>query len=175
MPVNSFDDHPLSWTPDRSSLSEGPVYLALAAALEGDIHSGALHPGAKLPPQRELADYLDIDFTTVTRAYGVCREKGLIYGVTGRGTFVAAPFQAYARNLSGIVVIGEYLENSPSYPFSSMLFSVDTGGVPLHCVSSAKAQHLAESLFVPGQAVLWMTPAVSEVSRSATGLAFHPR
>ena len=89
MPVNSFDDHPLSWAPSRSALGGGPVYLALAAALEGDIRSRAVAAGTKLPPQRELADFLDIDFTTVTRAYGVCREKGLIYGVTGRGTFVA--------------------------------------------------------------------------------------
>ena len=90
MPVNSFDDHPLSWEPRRDALGDGPVYLALAASLEGDICSGKLAPGARLPPQRELADFLDIDFTTVTRAYNVCREKGLVYGVTGRGTFVAA-------------------------------------------------------------------------------------
>ena len=89
MPVNSFDEHPLSWAPRPGALDAGPVYLALAAALEGDIRSGALSAGAKLPPQRELADFLDLDFTTVTRAYNVCREKGLVYGVVGRGTFVA--------------------------------------------------------------------------------------
>ena len=91
MPVNSFADHPLSWAPARDALGGGPVYLALAAALESDIRSSAIAPGTRLPPQRELADFLDLDFTTVTRAYNVCREKGLIYGVTGRGTFVASP------------------------------------------------------------------------------------
>ena len=91
MPINSFADYPLSWRPAREALKPGPVYLALAAALADDIAGGALPPGTKLPPQRELADYLDLDFTTVTRAYGVCRERGLVYGVTGRGTFVAAP------------------------------------------------------------------------------------
>ena len=88
MPVNSFDDHPLSWTPSRAALGDGPVYLALAAALEGDVRSGAVASGTRLPPQRELADFLDLDFTTVTRAYNVCREKGLIHGVVGKGTFV---------------------------------------------------------------------------------------
>lgn len=102
MPVNSFDDHPLSWTPRRAMPAAGPMYLALAAALEEDITSGALSAGAKLPPQRELADYLDIDFTTVTRAYNVCREKGLIYGVTGRGTFVV-PSAGYC---AGVVDCG---------------------------------------------------------------------
>ena len=90
MPVNSFDDYPMSWRPVRAALGTGPLYLALAAALERDVRTGALPPGTRLPPQRELADFLDLDFTTVTRAYGVCRAKGLVYGVTGRGTFVAS-------------------------------------------------------------------------------------
>lgn len=90
MPVNSFESYPMNWKPARETLGTGPLYLALAAALERDVRSGALPPGTRLPPQRELADFLDIDFTTVTRAYGVCRAKGLVYGVTGRGTFVAS-------------------------------------------------------------------------------------
>lgn len=89
MPVNSFTDFPMSWKPNRADLEAGPVYLALAARLEADIASGVLPAGTKLPPQRELADWLDLNFTTVTRAYDVCREKGLVYGVVGRGTFVA--------------------------------------------------------------------------------------
>jgi DNA-binding transcriptional MocR family regulator len=89
MSVNSFDDYPMSWRPARAALASGPLYLALAAALERDVRAGALPAGTRLPPQRELADFLDVDFTTVTRAYNVCRAKGLVYGVVGRGTFVA--------------------------------------------------------------------------------------
>ena len=89
MPVNSFADYPMSWRPSREGLGGGPAYLALAAALERDIAAGTLKPGVRLPPQRELADFLDLNFTTVTRAYGICRDKGLVYGVTGSGTYVA--------------------------------------------------------------------------------------
>ena len=77
MPVNSFANYNLTWRP-RLGASDAPVYLALAALLENDILSGKLPRGLKLPPQRELADWLDIDFTTVTRAYNVCKEKKLI-------------------------------------------------------------------------------------------------
>lgn len=87
MAQNSFENYFLSWKPDRKRLTR-PVYLALANLLEEDIDSGKLAPGTKLPPQRELADYLDINFTTVTRAYTLCRDKKLIYAVTGRGSFV---------------------------------------------------------------------------------------
>lgn len=88
MPFNSFLNYPMSWKPERSRLKR-PVYLSLAEQLEKDIAAGFLPPGTRLPPQRELADFLDINFTTVTRAYRLCELKGLIYAVTGSGTFVA--------------------------------------------------------------------------------------
>ncbi|HBJ59450.1 MAG TPA: hypothetical protein DDY72_03125 [Verrucomicrobia bacterium] len=94
MPVNSFENYKLNWIPPwrrgEAPAPTGPLYLALAAALEADILSGRLPTGTKLPPQRELADYLDVNFTTLTRAYDLCRSKNLIYGIIGRGTFVAA-------------------------------------------------------------------------------------
>lgn len=81
-------DYPMSWKPDRKLLKR-PLYLSLALLLEHDITNGFLAPGTKLPPQRELADFLDVNLTTITRAYKHCELKGLIYGVTGNGTFVS--------------------------------------------------------------------------------------
>lgn len=66
----------------------GPIYLALVEALEAAIREGDLHPGDRLPPQRAVAQALGVDFTTVTRAYGAARARGLIEGTVGRGTFV---------------------------------------------------------------------------------------
>jgi DNA-binding transcriptional MocR family regulator len=88
MPVNSFDHYPMSWKPDKSSLNR-PYYQSIAESLEQDIINGFLAPGTKLPPQRELADFLDLNFTTITRAYKICERKGFIYATTGSGTFVA--------------------------------------------------------------------------------------
>jgi DNA-binding transcriptional MocR family regulator len=88
MPVNSFSNYPMSWKPDRNALKR-PIYLSLAMLLEHDITNGYLAPGTKLPPQRELADFLDVNFTTITRAYKLCEFKGLIYAITGSGTFVS--------------------------------------------------------------------------------------
>jgi DNA-binding transcriptional MocR family regulator len=105
MPHNDFSRHPLSWQPDPSSLSR-PRYLSLAAKLAHDIESGVLAPGTCLPPQRELADWLDLNFTTVTRAYEICRERGLIYGVTGRGTFVSPSPGTDQDESAGILDLG---------------------------------------------------------------------
>ncbi len=108
MPINSFVDYPMSWKPDKQSLKR-PVYLSLASLLEHDIANGLLAAGTKLPPQRELADFLDINFTTVTRAYKLCELKGLIYAVTGSGTFVS-PNAARSVTISLDDTPREYIE-----------------------------------------------------------------
>ena len=88
MPVNTFDQYPLTWKPDKAALSP-PYYQSLAQDLEDKIRAGLLKPGTRLPPQREIADYLDLNYTTITRVYDRCKKKGLIYGTMGKGTYVA--------------------------------------------------------------------------------------
>lgn len=75
------------WTPNLTG-RPGPKYRALVAALAADIASGALPPGAKLPPQRELAWRINVTIGTVARAYAEAERDGLVSGEVGRGTFV---------------------------------------------------------------------------------------
>lgn len=89
MPVNSFDEYPMSWKPDLSDVSV-PLYIAIANQLQQDIVEGRLAPGTKLPPQRELADFLDVNLSTISRAFKLCGQKGLIYASIGSGTFVSS-------------------------------------------------------------------------------------
>lgn len=89
MPVNSFDDYPMTWKPNISN-KKGPLYKVLADLLEEDIKNGVLKPGDKLPPQRELADFLDINLSTISRTFKLCEQKGLISGEIGRGTYISS-------------------------------------------------------------------------------------
>lgn len=88
MPVNSFENYPMSWKPNKKELTS-PVYQCLADIMERDIKNGKLGANTKLPPQRELADYLDLNLTTITKAYKLCEMRGLIHAVVGKGTFVS--------------------------------------------------------------------------------------
>ena len=88
MPVNSFENYPMSWKPTLKRTKK-PLYLSLAEQLEEDIHHNILRPGTKLPPQRELADFLDINVSTVTRAFKICSNQGLLSSAVGSGTFVS--------------------------------------------------------------------------------------
>ena len=75
------------WSPVLSQSAE-PKYQALLAALRQDIEAGVLPPGTRLPTQRELANRLGIAIGTVSRAYAVAEQRGLLSGEVGRGTFV---------------------------------------------------------------------------------------
>ena len=76
-----------SWV-DRIDGHGGPKYLAIADAIEAAVRTGELRPGERLPPQRELASGLGVDLTTVTRAYTMAREAGLIEGAGRLGSYV---------------------------------------------------------------------------------------
>ncbi|AUZ25340.1 GntR family transcriptional regulator [Bacillus subtilis] len=88
MPINSFENYPMSWKPSIDK-TEKPIYKALAGQLEQDIINGGLLPGTKLPPQRELADFLDLNVSTISKAFKVCELKGLLSASVGSGTFVS--------------------------------------------------------------------------------------
>ena len=75
------------WLPNLDS-RKGPVYRAIADAIDEDVQSGSLRAGTKLPPHRDLADHLGVTVTTITRAYAEASRRGLISGHVGRGTFI---------------------------------------------------------------------------------------
>ncbi|WP_367161199.1 PLP-dependent aminotransferase family protein (plasmid) [Kozakia baliensis] len=75
------------WRP-RLNESARMKYLGIVEALEADIRAGRVVSGQKLPPQRAIAEALDVDLTTVTRAFNEARRRGLIAAQVGRGTFI---------------------------------------------------------------------------------------
>lgn len=115
MPINSFDNYPMGWKPNPSRLKR-PYYQSIAELLENDIKNGYISPDTKLPPQRELADYLDLNFTTITRAYKLCERRGLIYTITGSGTFVS-PHAAKSITISADSTLKQSIELGMVYSF----------------------------------------------------------
>lgn len=75
-----------AWLPKIGSAAI--KYQAIADALGNAIESGALRAGERLPPQRDLANRLGVDLTTVTKAYDAVRQKGLIEARGRAGSFV---------------------------------------------------------------------------------------
>lgn len=80
-----MDDHDV---PEFSS--EGPrlLYIQVADYIASLVDSGKLRTGARLPPERELAEDYGVSYMTVRRAMKELRERGVIVSVHGKGTFV---------------------------------------------------------------------------------------
>ncbi len=65
-----------------------PLYQQLAELLSGEIASGVLAPGGRLPSEPELARRHSIGRPTVRQATEVLVQRGLIERRRGSGTFV---------------------------------------------------------------------------------------
>lgn len=67
----------------------GARYQQIARQIIGAVQDGVLRPGDRLPPQRDLAQAMGVDLTTVTRAYSEVRLAGLLDAHGAGGTFIA--------------------------------------------------------------------------------------
>lgn len=66
-----------------------PLYRQLHRQMRRLILSGTLAAGVRLPATRELAQDLGVNRATVSSAYALLEEEGLINGHVGRGSFVS--------------------------------------------------------------------------------------
>ncbi|OUS76979.1 GntR family transcriptional regulator [Paenibacillus sp. MY03] len=119
MPINSFENYPMSWKPSIDKTNK-PIYRAIAKQLQQDIINGVLLPGTKLPPQRELADFLDLNLSTISKAFKMCELKGLLSASVGSGTFVSYDALSNAYLLEDtkpmhVIEMGATLPDKASY------------------------------------------------------------
>jgi DNA-binding transcriptional MocR family regulator len=75
--------------PSRYSIAGGSA-SEVAASVEEAVRTGALAPGAPLPPVRALAAQLGLSAATVASAYRSLRLRGLASGAGRRGTRITA-------------------------------------------------------------------------------------
>lgn len=68
-----------------------PIYEQICRAVCSEISRGILKENEKIPPSRTLAQQLGLNPNTVAKAYQMLERDGIIYTVSGKGSFVAAP------------------------------------------------------------------------------------
>ena len=139
-----------------------PIYLALVDALETAVREGELQAGDQLPPQRAVADQLGIDFTTVTRAYGAARARGLVEGAVGRGTFVR---RRAVDDEAGLVDLSMNLPPPPQGVSLAALLKETTAAILDRTdVATLMAYHAGPG--APGQraaGAAWLAPVLGEI------------
>lgn len=70
--------------------SRQPIYEQMLMKVSELIAVGALAPDTQLPSVRTLARDLGVNPNTVQKAYQELERRGIIYSVTGKGSFVAS-------------------------------------------------------------------------------------
>lgn len=104
----------------RLEAIERPAYLAIADLIADDVRTGRLGARDRLPTLRELADDLQLNYTTVARAYAEARKRGLIDTHAGMGTFVRGTAPAFPlRGGTG----AEMTMNLPPEPYDPQLMA----------------------------------------------------
>lgn len=69
-----------------------PAYQLIPELIAEDLQQGRLAPRERLPPLRELALTLQLNYTTVVRGFAAARERGLIASRPGMGSYVRGSF-----------------------------------------------------------------------------------
>jgi 2-aminoadipate transaminase len=84
--------------PHIDAQSGQPIYRQLYESLKHSIMTGALRPGDRIAPTRELAQELGLNRATVSAAYELLEADGLIAGQVGRGSFVQSREISFATS-----------------------------------------------------------------------------
>ena len=150
-----------------------PLYEALYRCIRGDILSGALAPGAKLPSKRALAENLEVSKITVEAAYNQLLSEGYIRSREKVGYFV----EAVTRNVPAPTVTP-----MPAPPETAPLLDL-TGGGTVRFPFSVWVRLQREVMLdygeklllpIPNQGILELRQAISQHLAAFRGLQAPP-
>jgi DNA-binding LacI/PurR family transcriptional regulator len=117
-----------------------PLYEQLYRFVLGEIDSGHLGPGARVPSEKELADQFHVSRITSKRALEKLAHDGLIQRARGRGSFVAAGVEEANPGLPGAGP-GQGIERESAQPHLVGLLVPDTSDIfGSHLVRTIESQ-----------------------------------
>ena len=70
-----------------------PIYEQIKDGIKQLIYTEVLCADDKLPSVRDLASKLAINPNTISRAYKELEQEGVIYTLSGKGTFISGDFK----------------------------------------------------------------------------------
>ena len=85
-------DMPFTHWLSRIKGSSLPAYQLIPELIAEDLRQGRLAPRDRLPPLRDLAKVLELNYTTVVRGFAQARDRGLIASRPGMGSYVRGSF-----------------------------------------------------------------------------------
>jgi GntR family transcriptional repressor for pyruvate dehydrogenase complex len=89
-------------------ITRKPLHEQMADRMQEMIAANQLKPGAQLPAERELADQLGVNRTTVHQALGLLQQRGIVEMKVGSGTYIInMPHSVIADSIQRYLVFGD--------------------------------------------------------------------
>lgn len=151
----------------------------VVAEIEQRIISGELAPGAKLPPERELAEALGVSRTVLREAVRILAAKGLLLTQHGVGTTVRAltsqhvfePLDLYLRTQEGGSISFEHLHQVRS------MLEMEIAGIAAESATEeqvAKLRRVFESMVDADGDVELLAERDTEFHRTLAEMTHNP-
>ncbi|PXW97450.1 GntR family transcriptional regulator [Sphaerotilus hippei] len=127
---------PFSHWIHRLRSSQLPAYQLIPELIAEDLQQGRLAPRERLPPLRQLATTLQLNYTTVVRGFAQARERGLIASRPGmgsyvRGSFIGLPLRA-GTGAEMTMNLPPEIEDHPAMQRLQERAAAVISGTPLH-------------------------------------------
>ncbi len=81
-----------------------PIYEQIKDGIKQLIYTEVLCADDKLPSVRDLASKLAINPNTISRAYKELEQEGVIYTLSGKGTFISGDFKGKEEKTKELLV-----------------------------------------------------------------------
>ena len=81
-----------------------PIYEQIKVGIKQLIYTEVLEADDKLPSVRDLASKLAINPNTISRAYKELEQEGVIYTLSGKGTFISGDFKGKEEKTKELLV-----------------------------------------------------------------------
>lgn len=75
-----------------------PIYIQVKNQIMNEIKNGNLKIGTKMPTERELSLRLNTSRNTISAAYNLLEQEGVLVSYQGRGTFVAEEAKTWKQH-----------------------------------------------------------------------------
>lgn len=98
-----------------------PLYYQVQEILEAKISTGEWGEGYQLPTEKELAHYFNVSTITVKRAVHELVNRGILYRIRGKGTFVSN--HSKEKDLFNLVTFGH--EHEKKHPHKLLHSTVE--------------------------------------------------
>jgi DNA-binding FadR family transcriptional regulator len=144
----------------RPLAAEAKLSRRLFEQLAGEIRSGRLAPGARLPTEQALTRAARVSRTVVREAVAALRADGLVITRQGVGAFVSpdaqrAPFRIEPERL-------ESLDNALNVMELRLGVEIESAGLAAERASKAEVRAIASALHALEQAIAADRAAVEE-------------